>query len=221
MNARLTVGIIGAGKVGTTIGRLALAADHRVVYLGSPRQHDIQFLLDIMVPGAVSVRSTRDLVEEADIIVLAVPFSRSVELDYDHFDGRIVIDAMNYWSAVDGDDADAETADDGTSVLISTRNPRARWVKSLNHLGYHDMEAALQSVPDASARAIGVASDDDDAKDLVARFIRSVGLDPVDAGSLADGRRLQTGSPVFGRELTREQFESILLADEARAEAFL
>ncbi|HMH59666.1 MAG TPA: NAD(P)-binding domain-containing protein, partial [Galbitalea sp.] len=170
MNARLTVGIIGAGKVGTTIGRLALAADHRVLYLGSPRQQNFQFLLDIMVPGAVSVGSTRDLVQEADIIVLAVPFSRSVELDYDRFDGRVVIDAMNYWSAVDGDDANADTADGGTSILISARNPRARWVKSLNHLGYHDMEAALLSGPDSSARAIGVASDDDLAKDLVASF---------------------------------------------------
>jgi predicted dinucleotide-binding enzyme len=83
------------------------------------------------------------------------------------------------------------------------------------------MEAVLQSEPEWSPRAIGVASDDDDAKDLVANFIRSVGLDPVDAGSLADGRRLQTGSPIFGRELTRAQFESMLLADEVRAQAFL
>ena len=214
MSARLTVGIIGAGKVGTAIGRLALSADHRVLYLGSPRHDDLQFLLDITVPDAVAVRSTRELAVEADIVVLAVPFNRSGELDYDHFDGRIVIDAMNYWSAIDGEDAAAENAAEGTSTLVSARNPRARWVKSLNHLGYHDMEAALEFGAESSARAIGVASDDEVAKSLVASFIGSLGLDPVDVGSLADGRRLQTGSPVFGRELTKDQFRAMLENDE-------
>jgi predicted dinucleotide-binding enzyme len=206
MSARLTVGIIGAGKVGTAIGRLAISADHRVLYLGSPRQDDLQFLLDITAPGATEVRSTRELADEADLIVLAVPFNRSLELEYDQFDEKIVVDAMNYWSAVDG-----------TSAMVSHRNPRARWVKSLNHLGYHDMEAVEQFAAGESSRAIGVASDDDAAKSLVASFIGSIGLDPVDAGTLADGRRLQTGTPLFGRELTREEFTAILMADEVPA----
>jgi predicted dinucleotide-binding enzyme len=217
MSARLTVGIIGAGKVGTAIGRLAISADHRVLYLGSPRQDDLQFLLDITVPSATEVRSTRELADDADIIVLAVPFNRSLELEYDQFDEKIVVDAMNYWSAVDGEIAAAEDAEDGTSAMVSHRNPRARWVKSLNHLGYHDMEAVEQFAAGESSRAIGVASDDDAAKSLVASFIGSIGLDPVDAGTLADGRRLQTGTPLFGRELTREEFTAILMADEVPA----
>jgi predicted dinucleotide-binding enzyme len=217
MSERLTVGIIGAGKVGTAIGRLAASADHRVYFLGSPRHDDVQFLLDFTVPGAVAVRSAHELAQEADIIVLAVPFNRSVELDYGHFDGHIVIDAMNYWSAIDGEDAAAENATDGTSAMIAMRNPRARWVKSLNHLGYHDMEAVLELSGEPESRAIGIASDDDTAKAIVAGFIGSLGLDPVDAGTLADGRRLQTGSSVFGRELTREQFEAMLEADEVPA----
>jgi hypothetical protein len=36
-------------------------------------------------------------------------------------------------------------------------------------------------------------------------------------GSLADGRRLQTGSPVFGRELTKEEFTATLEAEEVPA----
>jgi 8-hydroxy-5-deazaflavin:NADPH oxidoreductase len=214
MSELLTVGIVGAGKVGSAVGRLALAAGHRVHYLASPRQDDLQFLLDITVPGAVAVRSGHELAGEADLIVLAVPFNRSIELDYDHFDGHVVIDAMNYWSAIDGDDTAAENATAGTSTLIAARNPRARWVKSLNHLGYHDMEAALEIGAESSARAIGVASDDEVAKALAARFISSLGLDPVDAGSLADGRRLQTGTPLFGRELTRDEFTALLEAEE-------
>jgi predicted dinucleotide-binding enzyme len=217
MSERMTVGIIGAGKVGSAIGRLALSADHRVLYLGSPRQDDLQFLLDITVPGALSAGSIRELAEDADIIVLAVPFNRSVELDYEYFDSRIVIDAMNYWSAIDGEDAAAENATEGTSAMVALRNPQARWVKSLNHLGYHDMEAALEFAAEPESRAIGVASDDVAAKRLVASFVASLGLDPVDAGTLADGRRLQTGSPVFGRELTRQEFEEMLQADEVPA----
>ncbi len=214
MSTPLTVGIIGAGKVGSAVGRLALAAGHRVLYLASPRQDDLQLLLDITVPSAIALRSGHELAEQADIVILAVPFNRSAELDYDHLDGRVVIDAMNYWSAIDGEDDAAENADEGTSTLIAARNPRARWVKSLNHLGYHDMEAVLEFGAQSSARAVGVASDDEAAKALVTRFIASLGLDPVDAGSLADGRRLQTGTPLFGRELTADEFMTMLEADE-------
>jgi 8-hydroxy-5-deazaflavin:NADPH oxidoreductase len=217
MSERLSVGIIGAGKVGTAIGRLALAADHRVLFLGSPRSDNVQLLLDFTVPSARAVTSAGELAEAADIIVLAVPFNRSSELDYDHFDGRIVVDAMNYWAAIDGEDPVAEDAEDGTSALVALRNPRARWVKSLNHLGYHDMEAVLEFADEPESRAIGVASDDVEAKRFVARLVASLGLDPVDSGTLADGRRLQTGSPVFGRELTRDQFEAMLESDELLA----
>jgi predicted dinucleotide-binding enzyme len=210
MSDPLTIGIFGPGKVGTAIARLAVAAGHRVEIAGSARQQSLQLLLDVLAPGAVESSSAETLAARSDLTILAVPFSRSVDLPYSTFDGRIIIDAQNYWPAVDGVIAGVDGVSHGTSEVIAARNPAARWVKSLNHLGYHDMDEYARPSGDPLRRALAVASDDSDAKRLVSAFIDSVGFDPVDAGSLADGIRLQTGKEVFGRELSRAEFERMI-----------
>jgi predicted dinucleotide-binding enzyme len=210
MSEPMTVGIFGPGKVGTAIARLAVAAGHRVEIAGSARQQSLQLLLDVLAPGAVQSQSADTLAARSDLTILAVPFGRSVDLPYWSFDGRIIIDAQNYWPAVDGVIAEVDGISLGTSEVIAARNPAARWVKSLNHLGYHDMDEHARPFGDPMRRALAVASDDSGAKRLVSAFVDSVGFDPVDAGSLADGIHLQTGKAVFGRELSKSEFERMI-----------
>jgi predicted dinucleotide-binding enzyme len=64
-------------------------------------------------------------------------------------------------------------------------------------------------------RALGVASDDPDAADLVAEVIERIGYDPVLLDSLYAGRLLEPGGPVFGVSLRRPEFERALRADAA------
>jgi predicted dinucleotide-binding enzyme len=214
----LQIGIFGPGKVGTAIARLAVAAGHRVEVAGSHRQESLQLLLDVLAPGAAQSPSAETLAVRSDLTILAVPFGRSVDLPYTSFSGRIIIDALNYWPAIDGVIAELDGIPQGTSEVIAARNPAARWVKSLNHLGYHDMDENARPSSDPTRRAIAVASDDPDAKRFVSMFIDSVGFDAVDAGSLADGIHLQTGSAVFGRELSKAQFERMLVRPVSAAE---
>ena len=69
--------------------------------------------------------------------------------------GKLVIDAMNYWPATDGrlpppfDDEGI-----GTSEVVAERLRDADVVKTLNHIGYHDLER-YASPP---ARRIGARS---------------------------------------------------------------
>jgi predicted dinucleotide-binding enzyme len=206
----MTIGIFGPGKVGTAIARLAIAAGHRVEIAGSKRQQSLQLLLDVLAPGAVQTQSAETLAARSELTILAVPFGRSADLPYSSFAGRIIIDAQNYWPAIDGVIAEVDGISHGTSEVVAARNPAARWVKSLNHLGYHDMDEHARPSSDPLRRALAVASDDADAKRFVSAFIDSVGFDPVDAGSLADGIHLQTGTAVFGRELSRTEFERVI-----------
>ena len=90
-------------------------------------------------PGARAA-TTAEVVRHADIIVLAVPTHRFRELAPDLFAGKILIDAMNYWQPVDGDDPELTTASNGTSTVVQQRFHDARVVKSLNQLGYHQLE---------------------------------------------------------------------------------
>ena len=81
---------------------------------------------------------------------------------------------------------------------VASLNPAMRLVKSLNHLGYHDMETDARPGGDPDRRAVAVASDDPDARAQVAALLDDLGFDPVEFGSDASGH-LQGDGPVFGR----------------------
>jgi predicted dinucleotide-binding enzyme len=192
----LRLGIVGAGKLGTTLARAAIAAGYDVAISGSGTADNIALTVDVLAAGAHAA-ITDEVVRHADIIVLAVPTHRFRELPRDLFAGRILIDAMNYWQPVDGDDAELTAAPDGTSVIVQERFPSARVVKSLNQLGYHQLEEHRHPEGAPDRIAIGAAGDDRLAVRKVLRLLDRLGFDPVDAGPLKNGLALEPdGSPI-------------------------
>ena len=179
----LRLGIVGAGKFGTTLARAAVAAGYDVAISGSGPADDIALTVDVLAPGARAA-TTDEVVRHADIIVLAVPTHRFRELPRDLFAGKILVDAMNYWEPVDGDDPELTTAADGTSMIVQQHFPSARVVKSLNQLGYHQLEENLRPKGAPDRIAIAAAGDDRLAVRQVMRLIDRLGFDPVDAGPL-------------------------------------
>lgn len=90
------VGVIGAGKSGTAIARQALNAGYDVRIATSGPAARTALITGILTPGATPVSVAR-LVEESDLIVLAVPLRGFRELPLDTLASRLVVDAMNYW----------------------------------------------------------------------------------------------------------------------------
>jgi predicted dinucleotide-binding enzyme len=192
----LHLGIVGAGKFGTTLARVAVAAGFDVVISASGPADDIALTVDVLAPGARAA-TTAEVVRHADIIVLAVPTHRFRELPRDLFAGKILIDAMNYWQPVDGEDLELTTAPDGTSTIVQERFLSARVVKSLNQLGYHQLEENRHPKGAPERIAIGAAGDDRLAVRKVMRLLDRLGFDPVDAGPLNNGLALEPdGSPI-------------------------
>ena len=192
----LRLGIVGAGKFGSTLARAAIAAGYDVAISGSGPADDIALTVDVLSPGAHAT-TTADVVRHADVIVLAVPAHRFRELPRDLFAGKILIDAMNYWEPVDGDDPELAAAADGTSKVVQDRFRSARVVKSLNQLGYHQLEGAQRPKGAPDRIAIGAAGDDRLAVAKVKRLLDRLGFDPVDAGPLKNGLALEPdGSPI-------------------------
>ncbi|MCW2990416.1 MAG: oxidoreductase coenzyme F420-dependent [Solirubrobacterales bacterium] len=189
------LGIVGAGKLGTALARTALAAGYEVALAGSGPAQRIALQVDVLAPGAVAT-TVDQVVAFADAIVLAVPTRRFRESSADLFDGKILIDAMNYWPDTDGDDPELADAPDGTSTVVQTRFPGARVVKSLNQLGYHELDEYPREPGAPDRIAIAAAGDDRRAVAVVMELIDDLGFDPVDAGPLANGRLLEPdGSP--------------------------
>ena len=186
----LSLGIVGTGKLGTTLARAAIAAGYDVAISGSGPPDDIALTVEVLAPGARAAQ-TDDVVRHAETIVLAVPTHRFRELPRDLFAGKVLVDAMNYWEPVDGDDPELATAPHGTSVVVQERFPSARVVKSLNQLGYHELEENRRPKDAPDRIAVGVAGDDALAVNRVMELVDRLGFDPVDVGPLENGVALE------------------------------
>jgi 8-hydroxy-5-deazaflavin:NADPH oxidoreductase len=211
----LRLGIIGAGKLGTTIARAAIAAGYDVAISGSGSADDIALTIDVLAPGARAVTAD-EAIRHADIIALAVPTHRFRELPRDLFAGKILIDAMNYWQPVDGDDEALAAGADGTSLVVQDHFPSARVVKSLNQLGYHELDETRRSQDALDRIAIGAAGDDRVAVRAVMRLIDRLGFDAIDAGPLENGLALQPDGSPFAVTYSAAELSKLILADNER-----
>jgi predicted dinucleotide-binding enzyme len=210
-----TIGILGAGRVGTAVARQALKAGYDVRIATAQPAAEIALLAEIITPGAAAVTAAE--AAGSDIVVLAVPLHKYRSLQPRLLAGRTVIDAMNYWAPTDGELEDFQTADRTSSEIIQAHLSGSDIVKTLNHIGYRAMEEDGREAGADTRRALALAGNNDDAKALVAGFIDRLGYDAVDAGPLAAGRAFQPGTEIFNGSHSAERLRTILSADREPA----
>jgi len=212
----MCLGIVGAGKLGTTIARAAIDAGYDVAMSGSGAADDIALTVDVLAPGARAL-TTEEVVSHADIVVLAVPTHRFRELPSDLFAGKILIDAMNYWEPVDGIDDELASTETGTSAIVQARFPSARVVKSLNQLGYHELDELRRPKGSEDRIAVGAAGADRLAVRRVMHLIDRLGFDPVDVGPLENGVVLEPDGSPFAVTYTAEELSNLVAAGATSA----
>jgi hypothetical protein len=157
MTALSSLAVLGAGHVGRVIARLAIKAGYRVDIATSGAPEDIALIIELVIPGA-QPRWASDAVADADIVVLAIPLHRFLDLAPGPLSGKLVVDAMNYWPASDGVLSAFDNG--GSSEVVAGRLAGSTVVKALNHIGYHELEDRARPPGAPDRRAAGVAGDD-------------------------------------------------------------
>ncbi|MGV2181461.1 NADPH-dependent F420 reductase [Rhizobium rhizogenes] len=201
------IALIGAGRMGQAIARLASAAGNDVILTNS-RGPDTIVDLARELGANVSAASVIDAVATADLVILATPWRQtkqavSVVKDWN---GKIVVDTTN-------NRAGPEIFDIGgipSSLVVAGYLPGARLVKAFNHNAIHVFAEALAN--NSGANALYISGDDPEAKKVVAEFIAGIGGEAIEAGDLKTGARLYgTGGVLPGHPL------EMLTPAEARA----
>ncbi|MEA2609872.1 MAG: 8-hydroxy-5-deazaflavin:NADPH oxidoreductase [Chloroflexota bacterium] len=214
MSNDLRIAVLGAGHVGPVIARAAVEAGYPVTLAASGDPQRIALIAQILAPGA-EPRWAADAIANADVVVLAIPIHKFAAFDPALVSGKLVVDVMNYWPPIDGMQAMFEDRQCGSSEIVQYRLAESTVVKTLNHMGYHELDEERRLAGSPERRSLGVAADEPHAVDIVADVIERIGFDTVRLEGLRAGRLLEPGGPVFGASLRRPEFERAIRAEAA------
>jgi len=206
-----TIGIIGAGNVGSQIARLAVANGYNVVVSNSRGPETLSALVAELGPRARAATSA-EAGKAGDIVVVSIPFKNYRDFPVEPLAGKIVIDTCNYYPARDGHIPELDNESTTSSELMQTHLPTSKVVKAFNHIRAAELTTDGHPAGTKNRRALVIAGDDKEAKAIVAHLIDQFGFDTVDAGPLKEGWRIQRDTPGYVKRRTAPELRQDLAA---------
>jgi 8-hydroxy-5-deazaflavin:NADPH oxidoreductase len=190
----MKIGILGAGMVGRAFAAVALKHGHDVM-LSNSRTPDTLFTLRAVLNCKIG--SPQEATAFGDIVLVAIPLKNYASVPVTPLEGKIVIDANNYYPERDGHIRELDREETTTSELLARHLPKSKIVKALNAIEAPGIEQEGRLPNSSERRAHPIAGDDPAAKQLVADLLNQFGFDVVDAGPLAEGRCFQKHTPAY------------------------
>src|ERR1044071_4049925 len=202
----MKIGVIGSGNIGATAARLFARAGHEVAVSNSRGGAGLESLV-AELGNKAHATNTEEAARFGEVVLVAVPFGKYGALPPAAFEGKVVIDANNYYPGRDGQFARLDGGETTSSELLAGHLKGARVVKGFNTIWFeHLKQQGDTGLPLEERRAIFIAGDDEEAKRTVARLIEEIGFAAVDTGRLGEGgRRQQVGGGGHNQEVSARE----------------
>ena len=213
-----TIGIIGAGHIGSQIARLAVRTSYKVVISNSRGPETLSSLIAELGADLARAATSVEAAQAGDIVVVTIPLKNYREVPVEPLAGKIVIDTNNYYTERDGKIVELDTESTTTSELLQAHLPTSKVVKAFNHIYAAELTTHGQPTGSNNRRALVIAGDDPNAKAVVARLLDQFGFDTVDVGLLKEGWRIQRDTPGYGPRRTAEELREDLAAAKRYAD---
>jgi 8-hydroxy-5-deazaflavin:NADPH oxidoreductase len=211
-----TIGLIGAGNIGSQLARLAVRHGYNVVISNSRGPQTLTGLVAELGPKARAA-TPAEAARAGDIVVVTVPLKSYRAVPVAPLAGKVVIDPNNYYPERDGHIAALDGESTTTSELLQAHLPTSKVVKAFNHIYAAALTTDGQPRGTANRRALAIAGDDAAAKGTVARIIDEFGFDTVDIGPLKESWRIQRDTPGYGPRRTASELREDLAAAKRSA----
>lgn len=204
-----TLGIIGAGHIGSQVARVAVANGYDVVIANSRGPETLSDLVAELGSRATAA-TAMEAAQAGDVVVVTVPLGRIGELPVEPLAGKIVLDTNNYYFERDGHIEALDRGETTTSEMLQKQLPTSRIAKAFNHIFAADIttDGAPAGTPDR--RALATAGDDAEAVAFVTRFYDEVGFDTVNVGPLSESWRVERDRPAYVVRQNAQELEANL-----------
>jgi len=192
-----TIGLIGSGRIGGTVARLATDAGYDVVLSNSRGPETLAELVEELGPHARAA-TPAEAAEAGDIVVVSIPLRAYESVPVEPLAGKVVIDTNNYYPQRDGHIPELDDKSATSSELLQRHLPTSKVVKAFNNIYFGHLGSLPRPAGSAERSALPIAGDDAEAKAAAAAFLDAIGYDAVDEGPLAASWRSEPGSPAYG-----------------------
>ena len=203
-----TVGIIGAGEVGSEVARAMISLGYQVVIANSRGPESLQSLVRSLGPSARGATAAQ-AAAVGDFVVIAVPLKLINNMPVDELAGKIVLDTNNYMIWRDGNYPAIDSGEKTVYELRQEQLPTSRVVQAFTHIQAPRIMSA--GLPAGSRRRIAfpISSNFPEAVAFVAELFDQLGYDTVDNSPLSEAWRTAPGQPAW-RNLNHQNSEELV-----------
>jgi predicted dinucleotide-binding enzyme len=204
-----TIGIIGAGHIGSQVARKAVELGYDVVISNSRGPETLQELVAELGPKARAATAA-EAAAAGDFAVVTVPLKNYKDIPAQPLAGKIVIDTNNYYWERDGRIPALDNGEATTSGLLQEHLPASKVAKGFNHIMAKDITSDGTPAGTENRRALATASDYPEAAELVTRLYDEFGFDTVNVGPLSESWRVERDRPAYVKRQTATELTANL-----------